>query len=95
MDIGRLFFTYLVPIIPFALVFDGVISALRTRTGDEVLQLIYGPHVTFNREQEDGESSYSTYSHGSWTFKAGSKMYSWPVGYMNWVIGEKGKGKTS
>jgi hypothetical protein len=32
---GHLFFTYIIPIIPFVLVFDGYVSSLRTRTAEE------------------------------------------------------------
>ena len=36
---GQLFFTYIIPIIPFVLVFDGYISSLRTRTAGEILKM--------------------------------------------------------
>lgn len=39
---GHLFFTYVVPIIPFVLVFDGYVSSLRTRTPKELLALMEG-----------------------------------------------------
>ncbi|TRX95500.1 hypothetical protein FHL15_003458 [Xylaria flabelliformis] len=42
-----LFFVYVVPIVPFVLVFDGVISSVRTRTADEVeILLPKGCHKT-------------------------------------------------
>ena len=37
---GHLFFTYVVPIIPFVLVFDGYVSSLRTRSTQEILRLM-------------------------------------------------------
>ena len=37
---GHLFFTYIIPIIPFVVVFDGYVSSLRTRTGDEILAML-------------------------------------------------------
>ena len=37
---GHLFFTYVVPVIPFVLVFDGYVSSLRTRSAEEVLVMI-------------------------------------------------------
>ena len=37
---AQLFFTYIIPLIPFCLVFDGYISSFRTRTPEEVQQLI-------------------------------------------------------
>jgi hypothetical protein len=36
---SRLFWTYLVPVIPFAILFDGVVSCLRVYTPDELLTL--------------------------------------------------------
>lgn len=39
---GHLFFTYLVPVIPFVLVFDGYVSSLRTRNPRELLELMEG-----------------------------------------------------
>jgi hypothetical protein len=33
---GHLFFTYIIPVIPFVLVFDGIVSSLRTRSAEEV-----------------------------------------------------------
>lgn len=39
---GHLFFTYIVPIIPFVLVFDGYVSSLRTRTPEEFFTLMEG-----------------------------------------------------
>ncbi|KAI9805693.1 MAG: hypothetical protein M1833_005186 [Piccolia ochrophora] len=38
----HLLFTYLLPIVPFVIVFDGYVSSLRTRTTEEVLQLASG-----------------------------------------------------
>lgn len=37
---AHLFFTYIVPLIPFCLVFDGYVSCFRTRTSEEVQQLM-------------------------------------------------------
>ena len=37
---GHLFFTYVIPIIPFVLVFDGYVSSLRTRSTQEILALM-------------------------------------------------------
>ena len=39
---GHLFFTYIVPVVPFVLVFDGWVSSLRTRSPEEVLALMEG-----------------------------------------------------
>src|SRR5271155_206857 len=37
---AHLFFTYIVPLIPFCLVFDGYVSSFRTRTPEEVCELM-------------------------------------------------------
>jgi hypothetical protein len=39
---SRLFFTYLVPILPLAILWDGIVSHLRTYTTDELLALAHG-----------------------------------------------------
>ncbi|KAH6681211.1 hypothetical protein F5X68DRAFT_234323 [Plectosphaerella plurivora] len=66
-------FTYLIPILPFVLTFDGWVSALRTRTPDEVKQLI----------ANCGADS------SGWEVKSGIQCHLWPVGYMNWIIATK------
>lgn len=38
----RLFWTYLIPVIPFVVLFDGVVSCLRTYTVDELHEMIQG-----------------------------------------------------
>lgn len=70
---GHLFFTYIIPIIPFVLVFDGIISSLRTRSSEEVQALM----------KECGASC------DSWTVMSGHEQHTWPTGYMTWVIGLK------
>jgi hypothetical protein len=54
---SRIFLTYLLPAIPFVLLWDGVVSCLRTRTPEELLQLAR-PFCDF--EWKAG------YSKGSW-----------------------------
>lgn len=70
----HLFFTYIVPIIPFVLVVDGYVSSMRTRSAGEVLALL-------NRGDGKGKSLQG------WKVRSGQEMHTWPVGYMNWVIG--------
>mmetsp|Transcript_10681 Transcript_10681/g.14633 ORF Transcript_10681/g.14633 Transcript_10681/m.14633 type:complete len:271 (-) Transcript_10681:158-970(-) len=38
--LGRLFFTWIIPIVPFILTWDGIVSCLRTYTPDEMMKLI-------------------------------------------------------
>jgi hypothetical protein len=70
---GHLFFTYIIPIIPFVLVFDGYISSLRTRNSSEVQALM----------KECGASC------DGWIVRNGQEQHTWPTGYMTWVIGVK------
>ncbi|KAI5922455.1 hypothetical protein F4810DRAFT_711569 [Camillea tinctor] len=76
---ARLFFVYLVPVIPFVLVFDGIVSCLRTRTPDEVRHLL---------------QTCGAPSSGEWTLHHGREMFLWPIGNLTWIICTKDKGKT-
>lgn len=77
-DWGLLFWTYVVPVVPFVLVFDGVISCLRTRREGEVLGLI----------RECGASMEG------WRFETGREVHTRTGGTMNYFIGIKeGGGK--
>ncbi|KAI1124575.1 hypothetical protein F5Y10DRAFT_249142 [Nemania abortiva] len=66
-----LFFVYIVPIVPFVLVFDGLISSLRTRTADEVEVLL--------RTCGAGDAT-------DWVVNSGSETFLWPSGHLTWVI---------
>ncbi|EPE25443.1 hypothetical protein GLAREA_01355 [Glarea lozoyensis ATCC 20868] len=70
---GHLFFTYVIPIIPFVLVVDGYISSLRTRSAEEVQALMKSCGASC-----DG-----------WTIKSGADQHTFPTGYMTWIIGTK------
>ncbi|KAJ9615804.1 hypothetical protein H2200_001881 [Cladophialophora chaetospira] len=72
---GHLFFTYLVPIVPFVWVYDGYISCLRTRTPDEVEALVHR-HVPAEKL-------------ASWKFQSGQVCHTTPIGYLNWIICQK------
>lgn len=69
---AHLFFTYLVPLVPFVVVFDGYISSLRTRTPEEVQALM--------RSKVDAETL------SKWKFRSGESCHTWPIGFMNWII---------
>ncbi|WP_395140681.1 class I SAM-dependent methyltransferase [Armatimonas sp.] len=47
---SRLFFTYLIPILPFAVFFDGFVSCLRTYTPDELRELTAGLDQSYTWE---------------------------------------------
>ncbi|TEA11424.1 hypothetical protein C8034_v007304 [Colletotrichum sidae] len=72
-SLSALIFTYLIPILPFVLVFDGYISALRTRTPDEVEALMRTCGAPM-----DG-----------WEIKSGCDLHMPPFGNMNWIVAEK------
>jgi hypothetical protein len=87
----QLIFTYLIPVIPFIVTFDGFVSCLRTRNFEEIMRLV---------EKEDGEEDVDSTvdeegrevkhaRRGDWVFKGMSEVHSWPLGYMNWVVGYK------
>lgn len=70
-----LVFTYLIPILPFVLVFDGWMSSLRTRTPEEVKALLK------DCRPEGGEEEIS-----KWEVTSGRETFMWPVGRVHWVI---------
>jgi len=67
---GHLFFTYVIPIIPLVLVWDGWVSSLRTRSPEEVQTLM----------DTCGASS------AGWTIRSGHEQHTFPTGYMTWFI---------
>lgn len=67
-----LFFTYLLPWVPFVVVFDGYISMLRTRTPDEVYALL--------------KSRVPAAELAKWRFKSGEAQHTWPIGWLSWII---------
>lgn len=70
---GHLFFTYLVPIIPFIWVYDGYISCLRTRTPEEIQILL--------RSRVPSEEL------ARWKFQSGQACHTQPgMGWLYWII---------
>ena len=65
-----LFFVYAVPVVPFVLVFDGLVSSVRTRTPDEVEALL----------RTCGADARG------WELRSGRRRFLWPCGYMSWII---------
>lgn len=72
-----LFWIYIVPIVPFVVVFDGWVSSLRTRWGHEVRDLI----LEAGGEGELGEG---------WKVNWGGCKHSRPFGDALWIFGKKG-----
>ncbi|WVO13320.1 hypothetical protein L204_100934 [Cryptococcus depauperatus] len=79
-----LLFTYLVPLIPFMLVFDGLVSVYRTRSPKHILHLanLASLSLTLENEFKDNEDM-------DWKWVYGSKRHTWPFGKMVWVVGRK------
>lgn len=73
-DPVHLIFTYLIPIVPFVVVFDGFISSIRTRTGEEVKAMADSLGESASRD---------------WEFRWGSEWHTKFIGEMTWVIGIK------
>ncbi|PQE27614.1 Haloacid dehalogenase protein [Rutstroemia sp. NJR-2017a BBW] len=74
---GHLFFTYVIPVIPFVLVFDGLISSLRTRNAKEVEALM---------KRAGGKDGFGA---PGWKLMSGRERHTFPTGYMTWVMGIK------
>ncbi|QDS73682.1 hypothetical protein FKW77_002917 [Venturia effusa] len=89
----QLLLTYIVPILPAVVTFDGLVSCLRVRTFDEVMELlegIDGPEVGEVEAVADDEGrKLDRVTRGDWVFEAGSAQHSWPCGDMNWIVGIK------
>jgi len=85
---ATLFFTYVIPILPFVLVFDGWMSALRTRTPDEVEALLRTCGASGGEEEV-----------ARWEVRSGKTPFMWPFGNLNWIIcvrnGEERNGRAT
>ena len=77
-DWGHLFWTYVIPVVPFVIVYDGLVSCLRTRRDGEVLKLL-------QRAAEIVGGGID-----GWRFEVGGEVHTWPSGTMQYFIGVKG-----
>lgn len=94
----QLLFTYIVPILPFTLSFDGCVSSLRTRTFLEVMTLVDKSLETALQSSQGRAVRKVLQQSGTaeiegWVFKGGREMHTWPIGYMNYVIGRRVNGR--
>ena len=69
---GRLFFTYLIPIIPLFVLWDGIVSSLRTYSVDEMNELINGLDNKDTLQWEVGKIASGP---GKILFLIGTKRY--------------------
>lgn len=77
----HIFFTYLVPVIPFFLAFDGLMSHARTRTHGEVLNLLRSEELAFDKKNALDLSQ--------WTFHHGKRKIMWPWCHLYWFVAIK------
>jgi len=95
-DVRYFFFTFFIPLLPILMGWDGIISLLRTRTFDEVVQLAdsamgwrgtksgFGQFLTV-----DGGNTLRVIQRDGWVFESGRKLHTFPLGYMHWVVGRR------
>jgi hypothetical protein len=89
--------TYVVPVMPFIMVFDGLVSCLRTRTFEEVLELMDNDEEARKTKKgsdvrveiDSNGKAIQVVRKGEWVFRSGREMHTWPLGYMNWIVGVK------
>ncbi|KAI4160779.1 MAG: hypothetical protein LQ342_005492 [Letrouitia transgressa] len=73
-DWGHLFWTYVVPVVPGIVVFDGLVSCLRTRKAGELMRMV--------EDLAEGERK-------GWRFEWGGCRHTWPCGEVIWFVGIK------
>lgn len=97
-DVRYLFFTFIIPLMPILMGWDGIVSLLRTRTFDEIVKLAdsamgwrgatsgFGQFLTV-----DGGDTLRVIQRDGWVFESGRRMHTFPLGYMHWVTGRRVK----
>lgn len=83
----RLFFTYMMPVLPAIHVFDGLVSCLRTRTFDEFVGLL--GQVTERQYRGSDKVVVLTQRASTWSFTSRRVLHTWPCLYMNVIVGKK------
>jgi len=74
-DWTHLFWTYVIPVVPIVVMLDGWVSAVRTRSGEEILALMKKGGM---EEEMQG-----------WRFEDGHRLHTWPTGVMHYFVGVK------
>ena len=82
-DWWHLFFTYVVPVVPAVLVFDGLISCLRTRQEGEVKEMVRRIVAAKERAEPGTGGEFLD----GWRFEAGGETHTWPGGSMQYFVG--------
>ena len=78
-----LFLVYICPLVLFVFVFDGLVSALRIRTFREIMALAGEVVPSATTQKVMGIRQRG------WSFEYGDKVHTWPIGYINWIVGIK------
>jgi hypothetical protein len=79
--------TYLLPVMPMVHSFDGLVSCLRTRTFVEFVELL---DDSIGKERGNKASGpLVTVRRGDWMFTSCRTLHTWPLGYMNVIVGMK------
>lgn len=89
--------TYVIPVLPAIVVFDGIVSCLRTREPQEVMAIV---HAVADNDIATGTREHEINSHElaqghtetrlkPWKFQSERQLHSKPFGYMNCFIGYK------
>ena len=68
--------------------FDGFVSCLRTRTYDEVLQLVNDVHMDNGVSIAKATPGTPIRMH-NWEFSHVRGMHTWPLGYMEITFGQR------
>jgi len=95
-DVRYLFFTFVIPLLPILMGWDGIVSLLRTRTFDEIIQLAdsamgwKGAKTGFGQFLSvDGGNTLRVIKRDGWVFESGRRLHTYPLGYMHWVVGRR------
>ena len=65
----------MIPVVPIVVMLDGWVSAVRTRSGEEILALMKKGGM---EEEMQG-----------WRFEDGYRLHTWPTGVMRYFVGIK------
>lgn len=85
-DPVHLIFTYCVPVLPITQCLDGLVTCLRIRSFDEVLRLL-PKQYTHSRDDISFSREGEVVKLGNWHFKYQRVLHTWPIGYMNVLVG--------
>ncbi|GFZ42620.1 hypothetical protein JCM24511_00337 [Saitozyma sp. JCM 24511] len=80
-----LLLTYGLPVLPAIFVFDGLVSAYRTRTPDHLSHLATLATMSASVASADRNGVGMI----DWKWEFGKEMHTWPFGRMRWAVGRK------